>query len=337
MYCQKYNDKYTEIQKQHILDTINSDLSTLSRYDITKGRSKKIFQWINCNGPIKSISDVEIIDSFSEKHAQKLFDSIIQEKVKPVAIETNVLKNIKGRVLHPSLSDAVIQAAKSVLTVYINVNSASWTLIDKDRYEVLDWQYQGIEHPENKKFQLSDILEISWKIVNKLPKADIYVMKAESTSLRGSGSDPSNPKVLAVNLQKFQMISMIVALLSTRANDTEDSWSSDSSDKSQNKRFRPNVYFLRSSLPFRVYGTLIGNERVASDQTVETIIRDARRTTDCSHVYLSDELKSMFLSQMDLERDMMAQCFLFALTFMDLCVYKNKQKIAQLLASKNDT
>ncbi|VVC92742.1 unnamed protein product [Leptidea sinapis] len=160
MYCQKYNDKYTEIQKQHILDTINSDLSTLSRYDITKGRSKKIFQWINCNGPIKSISDVEIIDSFSEKHAQKLFDSIIQEKVKPVAIETNVLKNIKGRVLHPSLSDAVIQAAKSVLTVYINVNSASWTLIDKDRYEVLDWQYQGIEHPENKKFQLSDILEI---------------------------------------------------------------------------------------------------------------------------------------------------------------------------------
>lgn len=44
-------------------------------------------------------------------------------------------------------------------------------------------------------------------------------MKAEATTLRASGSDPNNPKVLGVNLQKAQLVAMIIALINCRSND----------------------------------------------------------------------------------------------------------------------
>lgn len=56
----------------------------------------------------------------------------------------------------------------------------------------------------------------AWEITNKLPNADLYVMKAEATSLRASGSDPNNPKMLTVNLQKAQLIAMMVALINAK-------------------------------------------------------------------------------------------------------------------------
>lgn len=44
-------------------------------------------------------------------------------------------------------------------------------------------------------------------------------MKAEATTLRASGSDPNNPKVLGVNLQKAQLVAMIIALINCKSND----------------------------------------------------------------------------------------------------------------------
>ncbi|XP_038223359.1 transcription elongation factor, mitochondrial isoform X2 [Zerene cesonia] len=333
-YGQKLENKYSEIEKKNILEVINkSDVSTLSRYDVTKKRSKSISQYINNNGPVSSLIDIELIEGFSEKHAEKLFDSILQGKIN--AEEPNALKQIKGQILNPTLSENMRQAAKSVLTVYITINSVSWTLIDKSNYEVLEWQYQSIHYPENKRYQLSDILEISWNIVTKLPTADIYVMKAEATSLRASGSDPNNPKVLGINLQKAQMVSMMVAFISARGN--MDNVEKDEESSDTEKKFIQNVFFLRSSLPFRLYGTLIGNERVTSDQTVEMLLKEYNEiSANNSHVYVPDRLQARFRDEKDLERDMMAQCMLFALTFMDLCIYRNKSKIDKLLSKKAD-
>ncbi|XP_045525347.1 uncharacterized protein LOC123714825 isoform X1 [Pieris brassicae] len=333
-YSSSLDSKYSEAEKHKVLEVINqSDSSTLSKYDVTKGRSKNISQWINTYGPLKNICEVETIDGFTEKHVHKLFESIIHNKVKPEK-ETNALQQIKGQILNPTLTEATRQAANTILTVYVTVNSVSWALIHKHNYAVADWQYRGIEYPD-KRFQLGDILEIAWNITNKLPTADLYVMKAEATSLRASGSDPNNPKVLGVNLQKAQMVSMIVALISTKNQDLFSEVMK-KSEKTKTK-FKQNVYFLRSSLPFRLYGTLIGNERVASDQTVEMLLQDDKmRSSDNSYVYVPEDLKSSFRSQRDLPKDMMGQCLLFALTFMDLCIYKNKDKIQKLLSKRGE-
>lgn len=76
----------------------------------------------------------------------------------------------------------------------------------------------------------------------------------------------------------------------------------------------------------------MGNECVSTDQTVELILQEIKdRPTDNSKVYMSEQLKTMFRNQKELQKDLLGQCLLLALTFMDLCVYKNVDSINKLL------
>ncbi|CAG9790192.1 unnamed protein product [Diatraea saccharalis] len=242
-----------------------------------------------------------MVEGFSDKYAIKLFDSILNG---PLEVENNGIKaskKIKGTILQPLLSETIRQNCDTVVAVYISVNSVCWTLINRKNYEVLEWKYHGIDYPDSKKFHIVDILNIAWRVTRRLPLADIYVMKAEATTLRAAGSDPNNPKILAVNLQKAQMISMIVALINARSNH------------------------------LGLYGTLVGNEKVSTDQTVEMILQNiGEKSNNNSQVYVSELLKSYFRNQKDLQKDMLGHCLLLAMTFMDLCLYKRKESIDKL-------
>nr|XP_034831096.1 uncharacterized protein LOC117988104 isoform X2 [Maniola hyperantus] len=318
-------NKYSELQKEKILKVMNEDISLLSRYEITKARLKNFTTWVQKNGQIKNLSDIKTIDGFTKKNSEKLFDSIING---PPKNDQNLSKKIKGQVLHPHLTETLRQSCKSVLAVYITVNSVCWTLIDKANYEVLEWRYHSIDYPDSKKMQITNILDVAWDITNQLPTADIYVMKAEATSLRASGSDPNNPKVLGVNLQKAQLVAMIVALINAKNSFYVDRANEESSEKLE---FKQKVYFLRPTLPFRLYGTLVGNERVSTDQTVETLLQEVKNRESNSQVYVPDKLITMFRNQKELQKDMLGQCLLLALTFMDVCIYLNKDSINKLL------
>lgn len=78
---------------------------------------------------------------------------------------------------------------------------------------------------------------------------------------------------------------------------------------------------------FRLYGTLVGNERVSTDQTVEMLLQNP---TD-SKVRVSEHLVTMFRSQKELQKDMLGHSLLLGLTFMDLCIYKNQESIDKLV------
>ncbi|KAI5637464.1 hypothetical protein NE865_09751 [Phthorimaea operculella] len=284
-FSQKLENKYSEPEKEKILRVVNeSDESSLSGYEVTKGRLKKFSQWRSSNGNIKNISDIELIEGFSQKTAAKFCDSILEG---PKKVEKSTKSKIKGQFLQPNLSESVRKSCQTVLSIYIAVNSVSWTLIDKNNYEVVKWQYHGINYPDGKRFQITDILDIAWSVANSMPSADIFVMKAEATTLRAAGSDPNNPKVIAVNLQKAQMVAMIVALLNARSyNERIDEDSLDSEE------FKQKVYFLRPTLPYRLYGTLVGNEKVSTDQTVEMLLQDSSQISkNNSHVTHVTETK----------------------------------------------
>ncbi|CAG4946645.1 unnamed protein product [Parnassius apollo] len=321
-YSQEIENKYSEAQKQKILQIVNDgDLDILSRYDVAKTRLKKLSEWVNKYGKLNKISDLETIDGFTEKTVKKFYNSIIDGAPK------NLSHKIKGRILHPILTETVKQNCRLVLSVYVTVNCVCWTLIDRDKYAVAEWKYHGIEYPDSKRFPITDILGIAWQITNNLPNADIYVMKAEATSLRAGGSDPNNPKVIAFNIQKAQMIAIIVALINAKHNNINVCPTKEEPVSNLNQR----VYFLRSSLPYRLYGTLVGNERVSTDQTVEMLLDKAKEIhSDNSHVHVPDNLTSMYRSQKELQKDMLGHCLLLAITFMDLCIYTNEEKIRKL-------
>ncbi|KAJ2943589.1 hypothetical protein O0L34_g16698 [Tuta absoluta] len=327
-FSQELENKYSETDKEKILRVVNeSDESSLSGYEVTKGRLKKFSQWKGSNGDIKNISDIVLIEGFSQKTAAKFCDSILEG---PKKVDKATNSKIKGQFLHPTLSESVRKSCRTVLSIYVAVNSVSWTLIDKDNYEVVKWHYHGIDYPDGKRFQITDIFDIAWLVANSMPSADIFVMKAEATTLRAAGSDPNNPKVIAVNLQKAQMVAMIVALLNARSYNEriED-------DSSDSEVFKQTVYFLRPTLPYRLYGTLVGNEKVSTDQTVEMLLQDSNQVSkNCSHVYVPENLQTMFRNQKDLQKDMLGHSLLLALTFMDLCIYKNQEKINQLITKR---
>ncbi|CAK1585937.1 unnamed protein product [Parnassius mnemosyne] len=323
-YSQELENEYSDAQKQKILQIVNDgDLNILSRYDVAKTRLKKLTEWVNKYGKLSKISDLETIEGFTEKTVKKFYNSIIDGATK------NLSHKIKGRILHPTLSEIVKQNCRLVLSVYVTVNSVCWTLIDRDKYAVAEWKYRGIEYPDSKRFPITDILGIAWQITNNLPNADIYVMKSEATSLRASGSDPNNPKVIAFNIQKAQMIAIIVALINAKHNNI--SHCSTKEDEESVSKLNQRVYFLRSSLPYRLYGTLVGNERVSTDQTVEMLLDEAKEIhSDNSHVHVPEYLISMYRSQKELQKDMLGHCLLLAITFMDLCIYTNEERIRKL-------
>ncbi|XP_059046175.1 uncharacterized protein LOC131841843 isoform X2 [Achroia grisella] len=323
-FSHNFEKKYSVEEKSKILQVINdTDPDVLPRYDIAKAKLKRVKQWKSENGQLKCIGDLEMIEGFSERVACKLFNSILegpQEK-------SNLSYKIKGQILHPHLTDGIRQKCNTVLAVYTAVNSVCWTLIDKENYEVLEWNCLSLDYSNDKRLQLTDILNIAWKVTNKLPIADIYVMKAEPTTLRAAGSDPNNPKVLAINLQKSQMVSMIVSLITARSNDI----ASRSSNGDNNQELNNNVYFLRPALPYRLYGTLVGNEKVSTDQTVELLLQEINgRTSNNSKVYISPSIQSMYRAQKELQQDILGHCLLLGLTFMDLCIYKNQDSINKL-------
>ncbi|KAL4706089.1 hypothetical protein ACJJTC_005113 [Scirpophaga incertulas] len=329
LYGQGLENNYSDQQKNKILEVINTaDVDGLARYDITKSRIKSISQYKKSNGTFTSLSDLDMVHGFSDKFAKKLFDSILEGPVTEEK-ESKSSNKIKGQVLQPLLPENLRQTCKTILAVFVSVNSVCWTYIDKDSYEVLEWDYHEMEYQDGKRLQIADIMTTAWEVSEKLPFADVYVMKAEPTTLRAAGSDPNNPKLLAVNLQKSQLVAMLVALINARSINLRNLYEEEETDEVNETQstFMHKVYFLRSSLPYRLYGTLVGNERVSTDQTVEMILQTANKIPgDKSHVHVSQSIQAKFKSRKELEKDMLGHSLLLALTFMDLCIYKNYTK-----------
>lgn len=76
----------------------------------------------------------------------------------------------------------------------------------------------------------------------------------------------------------------------------------------------------------------MGNEKVATDQTVEMLLQTSnQKSPDNSHVFVPERLQNMFRYQKDLQKDMLGHCLLLGLTFMDLCIYKNQESILKLI------
>ncbi|GBP24188.1 hypothetical protein EVAR_10415_1 [Eumeta japonica] len=222
----------------------------------------------------------------------------------------------------------IVKCSK-VLAVYVTAGSVCWSLINRSNYEVIAWEYYGINYNNGKKLQITDIMNVVWKVVQDLPTADVFVMKAEATTLRASGSDPNNPKVIAVNLQMSQMVAMIVALLNARAHAERNGAFED--DTQNENTFNQRVYFLRPTLPFRLFNTLVGNERVSTDQTVETLFYEYSTVSkNNEHAYIPQEMQAHFRARNELQKDMLGHCLFLALTFMDVCIYKNQNSINKL-------
>lgn len=84
---------------------------------MTKARLKHFSRWKSTNGSIQTLSDMHIIEGFSEKIAKKLFDSILKG---PVVTEPQISNRIKGQFLQPTMSPAVVKVCDDLTFNGIN-------------------------------------------------------------------------------------------------------------------------------------------------------------------------------------------------------------------------
>lgn len=79
---------------------------------------------------------------------------------------------------------------------------------------------------------------------------------------------------------------------------------------------------------------LVGNERVSSSSTVDNLLLHKDDTMPCSRINSDDCIRDYYYSQSPINRNLLGQALLIAITFMDLCIYKNINSLQVLLGKK---
>lgn len=73
---------------------------------------------------------------------------------------------------------------------------------------------------------------------------------------------------------------------------------------------------------------------MSSSSTVDNLLLQNDETMPCTRINLEDSIKSHYYTQSTVNRDLLGQALLIAITFMDLCVYKNVNSLQVLLGKK---
>lgn len=90
---------------------------------------------------------------------------------------------------------------------------------------------------------------------------------------------------------------------------------------------------------FRLFKTLIGFEKVSAVSTIVGLLKKdpkVLKTLPCGLISFDSDLSTKFFSLTPSHKELQAQALMLAVTFMDLCVNKNKNSCATLIEySKN--
>lgn len=273
------------------------------------------------------------LDGFGEKILQKFCSSIIDSSGKetvPTKGNSSPMQDITRKVnqyCNPRLDNLTRSKIKSCLGVHVHAGNISWAKlsINKDQPMTLDtWTDYKFDE---KKLHLADLVILTKQICEKMPIADVYVLEAPiaaQPSLPGK-----NVVQLSVNIQKSQLIGMTALGLLYKPQETI------------NPPFQmQQVFFVRNFLPARLFRTKIGSERVSVENTVLDILRYHYNIEDGTEGYqggtlsdqvnASNEVRLMFEKANPVQRDLMGQAFLTALTFVRLCVQKCHKSLEKL-------
>lgn len=90
------------------------------------------------------------------------------------------------------------------------------------------------------------------------------------------------------------------------------------------------VLCKKKTLIFRLFGTLVGQERVSAVKIITELLNNSSSTDPTlpySSVTLEEDLKLQFLAYAAVSKELLGQPLMLAVTFMDICVKKNPAAI----------
>lgn len=75
----------------------------------------------------------------------------------------------------------------------------------------------------------------------------------------------------------------------------------------------------------RLFGTLVGQEKVSALNSITSILD--KSSIFCGTVNLDERIKQNYLSQSSINKELLGQSLMLAITFMELCIHKNENSI----------
>lgn len=357
----EFQSNYTDKQIDQILQTINSrPVDELSNFDISKQRIKKIEIRKQKQGEFASIEEILELDGFGVKVLEKFCDSIlgtlpgVVKQTKGAESDTqSLLSKKKQQFVSPALLDTVRKSITSCVSFYVDLNSVAWTKLTFSSEN----DGSGVENPicidewmcyevgnDDKKLSLSDLIEVLITLNNKIPYADVYVVEAQQ--MPQAAKQPGSPVQMNFNIQKAQFLAMLSILMASRESSVIDNEQSQSNFEEPGKdpkmpaKRQQNIFFLRNFLSSRLYKTFVGNERVATEQVVEKLLRynyspDQPNDLAFDTIDVPQHLREYFFTSGKIDKEYMGQSLLVGLTFVNLCILKCAQSTAMLNKQSN--
>lgn len=255
---------------------------------------------------------------------ENFFESILQEKHDIIQEKKN--KKRGNAFTIPSFPDELSEKYKSCVSLNINVSNVTWSKIDvkeKDYpCELTHWGYYDLT---DKRLHISDLVQRCRYIEKIIPEADCYIL--ENPQLAQGGA-PGSADQTNINVQRSQIISMLNLALASRTNFTLEE-----------KR----VFYLKRYLSYRLFNTLVGKERVSTEQIILDLMRTHYNFEDnidnteksaaesySDKINIPLDLRKVFNNAERYQRDFLGQSLLLGLTFMRLCLLKSPKSLAAL-------
>ncbi|XP_055693085.1 uncharacterized protein LOC129795653 [Lutzomyia longipalpis] len=315
-YCDfGFKHTYTEDQVRNILKIINSSSQEeLARYSIAKFRLQKITSWKQQHGQFESLNEILNLDDFGVKVLDKLCQSIVKDTGKS-GVEIPTAKK-SSQILTPKLSEERRMQIKSLCSVQIGTDSVSWCRLELQDAPsptlVTHWQYFPLN---SKRSHLADLTQRILHVNQMIPSCDAFVLE---TPITRPTSQSASAVQISVNVQHSQLIAMISVILAQRMQD-----------------FDPCVFFIRKYLDARLFGTLVGQERISSLDVVTRILAIGNVLNETSNegdskaiVQAFPDILTKYNTSEGAEKEYMGRSLMLATCFLRLCILKCPKSLA---------
>lgn len=163
----------------------------------------------------------------------------------------------------------------------------------------------------DRKLHVSELIHNVTQINQLIPEADVYIVENPAVAqMVAMGSAVQTN----INVQKSQLIAMIMLMLANRVPECPD--------------IVPSVYFLKQYTSARLFGIFVGNERVSADSVVRSLMErqigpnEESVRHEQSKIDIPSGLKVVYEENDSAEREFLGQSMLLGLSFLRLCVFK---------------
>lgn len=304
-------------------------------------------------GKFEAIEDILELDGFGVKVLERFCDSILAakkeeevEKHDDELTEVPVAGKRKQTFVQPALLELNRMGISSCVSFHLDLNYIAWSKLsigsrtDGQKVQpihVENWTCFEIGN-DDKKLSLSDLIQILVFLNDQIPHADCYVVEAQQSAQ--AAKQPGSPVQVNINVQKSQFMAMLSVLMVARDKHSLIDGSQtqeflDLEDAKANLKQQQKMFFLRTFLASRLYKTFVGNERVSTENVIESILRynyskDQPTNLTFSSIDVPMDLREHYDHSNKLDREYMGQALLVGLSFLKLCVLKCNWSINHL-------